>query len=234
MVSLLTISVNLLIFEAGLTDIRKIFTEEIYLYIVHISSLSYASLNIILLIALKNRISLINENVKNIKTTLILHDKFCDTISLVNKCFSFNFSITLLEFNFHCILFTFSACNMLLNKPDVGDKTFFFAGLVFIGYALILIVCILVYSSLIKSGGKQTLIIVHALENVSVHSLTQIASLQLSHRQPEISCGLYTIDWKFLFAILSCVFSYTIILIQFDVADTYKSLKINLKSNGTS
>lgn len=52
--------------------------------------------------------------------------------------------------------------------------------------------------------------------NLKYQKQLEIFHLELSHRRPEISCGFFVIDWKFLFSCMAAAFSYIIIIVQFE------------------
>lgn len=52
--------------------------------------------------------------------------------------------------------------------------------------------------------------------------LLEIASLQLAHSKPVVSCGMFEIDLKFLFIMLTGQFSILTMLVQFQVGGNLK------------
>jgi hypothetical protein len=39
--------------------------------------------------------------------------------------------------------------------------------------------------------------------------------LLVSHRQPKICCASFEVNWQLFFSIIACVFSFSLIVIQF-------------------
>lgn len=214
---------------------------KFYYLLVHLQLLSFSWLSILLLIALSSRLKAINScflkgDLINMRIILIVQDKFCETIELVNKCFSIGFFMTLLEFILQCNLIVFSLCNIIVNISSPTDEMFVFEGCLHIMSHCCFVIGILVFTSSIKREGRKTAMLVHDLklkkENFQKSlKFCQFASLQLNHRTCEISCGLFTIDWKFSFVMISSIFSYALILKQFDMSDTYKSLEVTMNKN---
>jgi hypothetical protein len=45
----------------------------------------------------------------------------------------------------------------------------------------------------------------------------ELLVLQFEHRQPLLSCGLFSIDWYLLFYLVGTSYSYVLIIIQFEL-----------------
>lgn len=164
---------------------------------------------------------------ENVNLCLILFDKFCCLMQCINKYFGLLLMLLVLESLFHFIIFFFSLYNLVANNSTAGDYLFSLMGLFYICWETAVVLCFFVYSYFIK----------FEIENfVSKFCTMQIdtkpirnklsTNLQFDHQEIELACGLFVINWKFLFAFISSIFSYIIILIQFDIADSFKYLEI--------
>lgn len=73
-------------------------------------------------------------------------------------------------------------------------------------------------SSWIQAEGNDTKALVHSLtpQNLKAAKAFNLLCMQLNHKNPEISCGIFIIDWSYLFIFISTLFSYFIILVQFE------------------
>lgn len=199
---------------------------------------SFIGLSINMLLALTSRIKLIrkilnqsseddNEKIVKMKMILILHDKFCDILVNVNKSFSFLFLLMILEFNFHCITISFSFYNIIFNDPSFRDVIFLAAISVLILPRIVFVACILILSGLIKNEKCKIFSAIQcskidSQKNMKILKLLELSSLQLDHRTLNVSCGFFTVDWKYLFGIISSIFSTLVILVQFDTSEMYK------------
>lgn len=212
--------------------------QRILFLLVHLFSLNFSWLSIYLLAALSNRLNAINSRMNDqgfyySKIITILYDKSCETTDLINKCFSYGFLMIFLQFMLQCVFISFGLCHIILNNSTPMDRKFIVDGCLYIIPHFTLALFIIFYSNFIKHEGNRTLIIIHTLglkNNQKDLKFCQLASLQLEHRAPEISCGLFKIDMTYFFVFIASIFSYTLILIQFEVNDTYKSLESAFKS----
>jgi hypothetical protein len=169
------------------------------------------------------------DNEKFIKNFTILQDKFCDTINLINICFAPNFIMTFGHLFLHCVLIAFSTFHLIYSGSFI-DEMFYYAGCLYMIAQGGFIVSIFYVTDFLARERNKTLRLIHKTEflqrkNMKTLKSIQLCVLQLKHRQPEISCGLFTVDWKFLLNIISGTFALMIVLIQFDTDEIFDSLK---------
>lgn len=161
------------------------------------------------------------EHCKIVREMAILHDKVCSIAELINSCFAFNLITFLLYFVFDVILFSFGIYNYLITPNAPIDQLIMnFITLQWIIYYFVGIFWIILIASWIKSEGKM---IVKLLQELSIHSndvklltAVQLSTMQIVHRQPTISAGLFKIDFELTTLMIGAVVSYTIILVQFE------------------
>ena len=172
--------------------------------------------------ALEDRSSL---NFDELKCLIVLQDKLCDSILLVSKSFSVIYIMQIFRFTVFSVFIMFDFFLITTKNSNFSHKIFLIAGLLFIIPAGITTISAIVQSALLKREGGKFLTLLHGKKiskgDKKTLNLIQLGSLQMAHQFSEISCGLFTIDWKFLFVLISTCFSYMIILCQFDVAETY-------------
>lgn len=161
------------------------------------------------------------EHCKIVQKMAILHDKVCTITELINSCFAFNLITFLLYFVFDVILFSFGIYNYLITPNAPIDQLIMnFITLQWIIYYFVGLFSIISIASWIKSEGKMT---VKLLQELTIHSndvkllkAVQTSTMQIVHRQPTISSGLFNIDFELTTVMIGAVFSYTIILVQFE------------------
>lgn len=204
-----------------------------------LSSKSYLVFTVLVLLSQVVRLDRLNQSLDmkpenkcptltRFKKILHLHDRLCDSLVLINKIFMFGFMLWLSISVFHTILVGFSVYNILANASSDRDQSYFLSGVFFICTEGIFIVCVFTCSILIKNKASQTFNLLHELKldvGLDRFNLIDLAALQMEHRRSEISCGLFTVDLKFVFDIIAYTFSTVIVLVQFDIADSFKSLK---------
>lgn len=185
------------------------------------------------MIAINRRLNLLNKcleaeiskmSTHNLKTLIILHDKLCDAIALVNECFSLQFMLIIFAYVFRITLLIFNLFHIFMNDPK--ELIFWLSGVLFVLPEVAFLGAIILQSSLLKKKAHESLTLIHRLKfirNVTKKTLklVQLAYLQINHRNPAISCGLFIIDDSFLFITIAGSFSYVIILIQFAVAGSF-------------
>ena len=195
-----------------------------------ITQRNFSVLHISLLAAARNRLNLINKEIdhkncslKKFKELLTVHSKFCDVINLLNQCLSANLIMSMFEFMFQCTMLMFSFYNMGLNESSIDSKIYCIMSCINLPPQFFFMMSIIINSSLLKMEAKRTLTLVHSKNSFStgnpeILKLLHLAALKIEHHMPMISCGLFIVDWKFLFAFISGIVSCVVILIQFDSA----------------
>lgn len=212
--------------------------EELLSIITFASHLSFCIGYMLLLSAIYSRLNAVNEclkqqmlmnhqshqmNIEIIKKVTIMYEKLCDITELYNVCFAFNIIINFVQFTFF-VIFNLFATYHYLTSPDSQYQELIF-NLISFGWVLYYAwspIWILIFSSWIKTQGNETGALFHKLMNVKndikLMNTFHITTMQLNHRQMNISCGLFEVDWQYLFGFIGTVFSYLIIMIQFDTA----------------
>lgn len=215
----------------------KSFLLEGVLLSINVSSyMNYVVFYIILLFATYSRMVAINnclrkqillvksnilEDCEVVREMALLHDKVCRTAELINASFALNLINYLLYFVFYVILFSFGTYNYLItpNAP-INQLIMSFITLQWILYYLVGLVWIILIASWIKSEGKMTVKLFHQLtilnNDTRLLKTVQMSTMQIVHRQPTISAGLFNIDYELTTLMIGAVFSYTIILVQFN------------------
>lgn len=151
-----------------------------------------------------------------------LVDKLCDIIENVKMMFAINTVIYITHFAFLLIFSVFSTFSYFMRIDSTeNDLIFNFISLSWIFYYSPIFIFAIVVPCWIKSEGKKTSILFQKIlitqrRKDNIYGKVHLATLQLNHRRPLMSCGLFVIDWKLLMTIIGSIFSYLIILMQFE------------------
>lgn len=150
-----------------------------------------------------------------------LHDLLTECVEDTNFCFSIQIMVSLAGiFGFvvttiFAILRTF----MFNDSRLIGATNSFILWSVFYSYIIFMYISV---CSILKRNAKETAAIVHrAINECPDHYIREdlrIFSLQIAHRFPVSSCGLFPFDWTLLYSIVSAITTYLMILVQFDAS----------------
>lgn len=180
----------------------------------------YAYFSGLILSAAYLRIRLINKLIElnvgkfdenQMKEILKSFHKLCDTIKLINECFWFIFVYKIFGFLFSCVLFFFNIYDIVIKGLSQVSAAFLFSGCFSLTMELLYISMIFTFSSLVEKGCVK-------FESNFVKYFswkTNFSNFQFNNQKISISCGLFKIDWKLLFLIITSMFSYLIVIIQF-------------------
>lgn len=163
----------------------------------------------------------VEEDCKAITIVTILHSKITETTNLINICFSFNTVTYLFQLVFFTIFFSFGFYHYIISQnSELTQLLLNVVTLQWILFYLIGIMWVIVLSCRIKSQGNLTAVLFHKMlikkNNPKILKIVQLSALQFHHHSPEISCGMFKMDWSLMLTMIGAVFSYIIILIQFD------------------
>jgi hypothetical protein len=154
-----------------------------------------------------------SQDIKEVGKTFI---KYQETLKLINKCFGFFYMTRKLEFLFNSLLLSFNVYKIIVNGFTTALTIFLFSGCFHITASGFYILLIFIFSSWIEKDCNQ----------FEVNFGLIRGSTNFYDCKGSISCGLFKIDWKLLFLMVTTNFSYLIILIQFVLA--YKQNSSNV------
>lgn len=208
---------------------KILFFGSIFLYVsffssqVMILSCAYYQLHSLNFFLTTLRINNTRSLHKVIYMTSIIYDMLSDVFDEISKFSLINILIFLLGFFYFNIIFYFT---LFINFKTPSDELFYFSSAIFasLHYFAPGILWLITYSNWIeqeccKTSDKVAFLIGREKSSKSFRVGRNLMQ-QLSHRKPKISCGLFDLNWQFFFAILSGIFTYFIILVQFhDVYD---------------
>lgn len=172
-----------------------------------------------------------NISILHARTKLILklYTNCYDLVCVANKCFTFHSMLLLLEFTTFCVSITFMIFTTFSSHLDLGVS---FKDIIFLTTAVAFFVnlnihaCIVFYNSCtIKENGRKILssicVVAEKTKNEKLLKYSQLSSLHMVRDQLIVTCGMFEFDWRQKFLMLSSIFSYLLILIQFDMSDSF-------------
>lgn len=110
------------------------------------------------------------------------------------------------------------------------DKLFFGIGLIFSFSTISCISVLIIYSENFKNkineAVKKFNLIRLKSDDRKVQKYCNLAILQFESSRKFISCGLFELNWKHIFLMMTSFFSYLVMMIQFDYMLTLKQINI--------
>lgn len=152
------------------------------------------------------------------KRILTMHDSLCDLNNATSSYNAINGLIFQLSFFAFGIFFSYSVF-VFLNDPTIEVLNILLSVSLFLFFYFPYFIFVATISHLIEAETMKTVSILEDFGSIdgskSFHKNLNRFCIQTSHRRPIFSCGLYEVDWKWVFGFMAGVFSNSIILIQF-------------------
>jgi hypothetical protein len=173
-------------------------------------------------------VSSVAKVIKAIRLRMKFHDKMHDTIISINKYFSLNCLLVLLQIVAYSTFSIFALYDTFMKNLPFKENCLFIttAFQLLIGNLSVILV-LLHYISLINHSQvdavKCLTEIEDSFEDRKVHQMANLAILQIKSLPLVVTSGLTIVDWKITLIIISAIFQYILILIQFDVAGNDKA-----------
>lgn len=150
-----------------------------------------------------------------------LVDKICDTLDLMKICYTIKLLGYVLHFTFYTVLGIYGYLSYFYNSsPSYLDLAFCSMTLMWEIYYAPFFIWILVFSNLIEREGEKIEMSAHNISEkfpgVKIIKRVNLIAMQCHHRRLLIECGVYVIDWKLLFVMFGSVYSFLLIIIQFE------------------
>ncbi|GAB0089704.1 hypothetical protein DMENIID0001_042920 [Sergentomyia squamirostris] len=140
-----------------------------------------------------------------IETLTKLHDCLNDSVGMANGYFALPMLITLSCVFANIVVTVFTVYKMLVKDHTYED---FWSGIVYgidCGFYVFFLVVVVAISSDLTYQGKYTAVLVHKAisrnEDASIAEKLKSWSLQLLHRQPIVTCGLFSYDWTLFYSV---------------------------------
>lgn len=170
------------------------------------------------------------ENIKKeklvecLRLVAILVDKICDTLESIKFCYTVNNLSYTVYVGFFSVLGVYANVSYFFRtNPSSMELFFSLLTLIWNFYYIPFLLSIFLISNWIKKEGKlidfhvRTLLTKCSSLDTNILKKTNLITMQMQHRRPIISCGVYVIDWYFMFTLIATGFSYLVIIVQFDL-----------------
>ncbi|XP_058060880.1 uncharacterized protein LOC131211438 [Anopheles bellator] len=150
-------------------------------------------------------------------------DQICDLADNGSFYYGIQIMVSIAGSFMFLLFYTFAIT--LVVRSVLPFESVFYAGPL-MSYAMfaynILIVAFL--GNALKQQGKLTAMLIdraiNSTNNAEIIEMLRLFLMQLGHRSPLITCGLFPFDWTLIFSILSTAATYIIILLQFESTGT--------------
>ena len=219
-------SLKISVFEyatQGLNSITYIIYENICLVTIFVIYFRLNQVRNYLSFKLENLNNLKEENLlKAVKAVADVVDKVCDAVESIKFCHTVNLIDYILHYLIVAVLTVYGSSSSVFRQNSTKhDKVFSLLTLAWTLLYTPFVVSLFLISNMIKGITKSIENTIQSILNkrnldLQIHKTTQILFLQLYHRRPMISCGLFVVDWYLLFYLLGIGYSYLVIIIQFE------------------
>lgn len=162
------------------------------------------------------------EILKSLKTCAELIDKVCDVLESIKLCYVINTVTYILHFSFFTVFTIYAIISYLVRKTSTEyDWIYTLLTLTWDVYYSPFVIWVVLMSNWIKNAGRRIerrcqMILHKSRHDVKIYKTTELILMQLEHRRPLISCGVFVIDWYFLFYMMELCLSYLVIIVQFE------------------
>lgn len=156
---------------------------------------------------------------------LDLHDVLLDGISLQNEIFSFQLLLIVAQIFIFEVFALFSLYRIWYNDLAQSKAIAFINVFWFILYNLVLYIITSRATACVDEARYMGTCVHKVINKIAdrvdsrIIDKLSVMSHQLTMRQPDITCGLFSFDWGLIFSIISATSIYLIFLVQFDVTD---------------
>lgn len=160
----------------------------------------------------------LESTLKTLSTVTKIYDKVCDAFESISTFYTPVCLIFLSILTFFEVLAVYT-CFVFLKIGGYQMACFLITTLLWATAYLPFVLCIIAYASATQTECLTTADLVQKLSNKTnndeVIKLSKSLMLLVSHRRPTICCGFFQVNWELFFGIIACVFSFSLIVIQF-------------------
>lgn len=184
--------------------------------------LSYQIAHMLIIVAVFTRVKNLNEiltrKIIDVKTLGKIQLKLFDTANLINFCFSFDLLNFFLQFVFFLIFFFFDIFHFLTTDSTLKDWIFVAISVGYLQFYFWFGAWVILHAGLLSNEvGEMENLVQSKVTSKNDQKRFILLTMQLQHSKIYASSGLFEVNWNFLFIMIGSVFSYIIILIQFDL-----------------
>lgn len=139
-----------------------------------------------------------------------------DTLDLINRTFCIILLNYFPKYIIYCIFLIFGFSQLIVSP---SPQKMLFVRILF-GYIVTIFwfaAFFLPAASWVESESKKMKSLINSKTNsISANYLNDFC-LQLEHVTPKVNCGLFIVNWELVFVFVATVFSYLLILVQFEI-----------------
>ena len=161
------------------------------------------------------------ETVKNIRKVCVFVDKIGDTLDWMKISYTIMLIGYIAHFTFYSVLSIYGFLSYGYNiDRSYLDLVFSSITMLWNIYYAPFFIWIFIFSNRIEQEAKLIEMSAHRISDkrrsMKITRIVNLISMQFYHRRLTIECGVYVIDYKLLFLLISSIFSYLLIIIQFE------------------
>ena len=159
---------------------------------------------------------------KALRSVADVVDKLCDAVESIKFCHTINFVDYILHYLMLAILSIYGGSSYFFRQNSTKhDQIFSLLALTWTALYTPFIIFLFLISNMIKGITKSIENTIQSILNktnldLKTRKTAQLLFLQLHHRRPLISCGIFVVDWYLLFHLLGIGCSYLVIITQFE------------------
>ncbi|XP_053690862.1 putative gustatory receptor 28a [Sabethes cyaneus] len=158
------------------------------------------------------------ESVQRVQQYMQIYDQLCDLTDTVNFCYSGQIMIAVAGSFVFLLFFLFGVVLFIKRNDAILDfPTSTVMWSVFYAVNVMLVVFM---GSFLSREGKITINLIDqaiiSSKNAEVTEMLHLFLMQLGHRSPALTCGLFPFDWTLVYSMMASSTTYLLILIQFE------------------
>ncbi|XP_055633981.1 putative gustatory receptor 28a [Toxorhynchites rutilus septentrionalis] len=157
---------------------------------------------------------------QTVRQYMQIYDQLCDLTETVNYCHGGQVMVAVAGAFVYLLFFAFGIV-LFINRDD-PILDFSSASLLWFMFYMSNILLIVTIGSLVTQQGKHTSNLIdqaiNSANNAEIIEMLRLFLMQLGHRSPTLTCGLFPFDWTLVYSIMATTTTYLIILIQFENA----------------
>ena len=161
------------------------------------------------------------EIVRKLKSLAIFIDRISDTLDLMKACYSIGLIVSIISFCVYTVLSVYGFIAYYFKSHSAYMDLIF--GVVTMNWELFYspqIIWVFILSNLIERKGKRigmlALRVAEKNRKVKACKKANLINMQTYHRKILIECGIFVVDYKLVLFNIGTVFSYLLIIIQFE------------------
>ncbi|XP_055614278.1 putative gustatory receptor 28a [Uranotaenia lowii] len=157
-------------------------------------------------------------SIPTIQQYMQIYDQVCDITETVNLCYSGQIMIAIAGSFIYLLFYAFGTVVFIRRGISIADFPLEDLMWTFI-YSLNIIFIVSVGGALKSQAQRTSSLIdqaINATKNTDAAEMLRLFLMQMGHRTPTLTCGLFPFDWSLVYSIVATSTTYLIILIQFE------------------